>query len=213
MDEREALRRRLYRPGASDEDRARYARLVQEPEPAETPEPPRRRRVPQVAVASAVVLALAVTVLIGRSVTAPERAVADLPPAPTASTILPSQRVAVSIDGLATTGVRVHGSGTVQVPVDVDGASFQGGRFSVLLSSSDDRPAGWRAVTLETRRDWSSYQRPIAASPARDRLGASRADEVAYAGTPPRWITVQAPADAVWSLTIAFGDGRAATLH
>ena len=213
MDETESLRRRLYRPDASDDDRARYARLVQEAEPEAAPGPPPRRRVPRVAMASAVVLGLAVTVLIGRSVAAPERAVADLPPAPTASTILPSERVAVSIDGLATTGVRVHGSGTVDVPVDVDGASYQGGRFSVQLSSSDERPVGWRAVAMETRADWSSYRRPIAAGPARDRLAATRADEVTYRGSPPRWITVQAPADAVWSLTIAFGDGHAAVLH
>jgi hypothetical protein len=213
MDEREALRQRLYRPDASAEDRARYARLMQETAPASSPAPPASRRGPRVAVASAVVLGVAITVLIGRSVAAPERAVADLPPAPTASTILPSERVAVSIDGLAKTGERVHGSGTVEVPLDVSGAPFGGGRFSVQLSSSDGRVVGWTASTLETRRDWSSYRRQVAAGPARDRFAATRADEIAYTGDPPRWITVQAPADAVWSLTIAFGDGHAATLH
>jgi hypothetical protein len=161
-------------------------------------------------------LGLGVIVAIGRSVAAPAAsapAAVELPPAPTASTILPTQRVAVSIDGLAKTGLRVEGSGSAEVALDLADVSYDGGRFTVLLRSSDERPAGWTAIALETRQDWTSFRRAIASSPVRDRLAATRPDEGDYVGSPPTWIDVRAPADAVWTLTVALDDGRTALLH
>ncbi|MBW4040873.1 MAG: hypothetical protein HIU86_01925 [Acidobacteria bacterium] len=214
MDETEALRRRLYRPDASDDDRARYAQLVPRAVPvSEAPsDAGRRRRVPSVLVLGAVVLALAIVALAVRAIAAPEHAVARLPAAPSASAIAAAGRVTVGPDGLAKPGEPVHGTGTVEVAIDVTGASFDGGRFSVLLSSTDERPVGWSAVTLATRRDWSSYRKPVGAGPARDRLAATRPDEIAYRDSPPRWVTVEAPADAAWTLTVGFAGGRVVAL-
>ena len=217
MDEAEALRRRLYRPDASEEDRARYARLTGTTEPEPDASPARtRRRVPRgaVAVAVAVVLALGAAVLVVRSIGVPAPASAQLAaaPTPTPRATLRSSRVAVSIDGLPTTGQRVAGTGSAEVVLDLGDATSEG-RFTVLLSSADERPVGWRAVTLVTRRDWTSYRRVMAAGPARDRMDATRPDTASAAGSLPMWVDVQAPADAAWSLTVAFDDGHAAVLH
>ena len=215
MDQLEALRRRLYGPDASAEDRARYALLTHadEPEAAPAPTVRRRRRAPGLVLTAGVLVVLVASIGIVRSIAAPTKAVAELPPAPTASAILPTQRVAVSVNGTDTTGLRVEGNGTAEVVLGVADASFEGGAFTVLLTSSDERPIGWKAITIETRQDWSNFRRSIAASPARDRLGATRADEARYSSTPPRWIDVQAPTDAVWTLTVAFDDGRTVQLH
>ena len=205
MDEVEALRRRLYRAEASEEDQARYALLTRDAAPVPVPRrPPLKRRVPRVAVAAAVVVGLAATVLIGRSVATSARPAAELRPTATA-TATASPEVAVATTGLAEPGKEVHGTGSAEVPVDVAYAAF-GGRFSVLLSGTDSRSLGWTARTLETRRDWSSYRKLIASGAAEDREGATHADVAAYVGSPPMWITVQAPADATWTLTIVFGD-------
>jgi hypothetical protein len=96
----------------------------------------------------------------------------------------------------------VHGTGSATVALDVTDARFSGGAFAVLVSASDARPIGWRAEKLETRSDWSNYREVIRTSPARDRLGATRADEVTYPDDPPRWIEVQAAADAAWTLSV-----------
>lgn len=205
MDEVEALRRRLYRADASEEDQARYALLTRDAAPVPAPSrPPLRRRVPRIVIPAAVVVGLAATVLIGRSVATSARPVAEVRPTATA-TATASPEVAVATIDLAEPGKEIRGTGSAEVPVDVAYAAF-GGRFSVLLSSPDARPLGWTARTLETRRDWSSYRKVIASSPTRDRLDATRGDVAAYVGTPPMWITVQAPADTTWTLTIAFGD-------
>lgn len=209
--DREAMRRRLYRPGASEEDRLAYAGTLEAAPPEPGPAPRRRRRFGAVAAALVGALAVVLAILIGRAAVAP--AAVSAPPAPTATTVLPTQRVAVSVDGLATTGLRIRGSGSAEVPLDVAEASFDGGRLTVLLGSSDGRAVGWTARALETRRDWSSYRRTVASSPARDREGAPRAETVRYAGAPPRWIAVQAPADAGWTLTVAFTAGSDAALH
>jgi hypothetical protein len=91
------------------------------------------------------------------------------------------------------------------VALDTTAVSLAGGTLTVLLSSTDERPLGWQAVRLRTRRDWSAYPQVLRESPARDRLGATRPDELDYTGDAPRWIRVQAPADAAWSLTVATG--------
>lgn len=206
--EREALRRRLYRPGATEEDRLRYAQLL----PSEPPAPPtaraatprRRRAALPFALGAAVLLVLGGGLLVVHGLAAPEVPVVTAQPAAVARRILPTQGVVAPIDGALRPALRVEGNGSAVVALDVTGASFDGGRLAVVLSATDHRPVGWTAAVLETRRDWTSYRRVVAARPARDRFESTRADDMDYRGAPPRWITVQAPADTVWTLTVAF---------
>lgn len=207
--EAEALRRRLYAPEATEEDRRRYAVVapaVRDVRPA----PRRRPRVPvAVVVVAAVLVAAGGAALTGRlarsDVTDPPRAIAERTAAPTQPVFSgPAERVPVRIDGVAATGQRLRGEGQAVVPIDTSSASFRGGSVAVVLSSADGRPMGWEVRALVTRQDWSSYQQVIGRSAGADRRGVQTAVTTPYTGAPPLWVAVEAPAGAIWTLTVAF---------
>ena len=201
----EALRRRLYRPDASEEDRLRYAASV-EPEPAQVPEAPRRRagRTPVVLVTLATLVVAATGIAAVHAGTRPaSRPLAATSAAPRPTTSAPS--LVLTVNGATETAQPIRGTGSATVALDVSAISLSGGTISVLLTAVDERPVGWRALALETRRDWSEYTRVVESSPARDRLAATRPDVLDYTGDPPRWIRVQAAADAKWRLTVVAG--------
>lgn len=216
--EAEALRRRLYAPEATEEDRRRYA-VVAPPVRDVRPVPRRRPRVPvAVVLVAAVLVAVGGAALTGRlarpdatdapranTTAAPIAAPTAAPSAaPTRSAISgPVERVPVRIDGVAAVGQRLRGEGQAVVPIDTSSASFRGGSVAVVLSSADGRPMGWEVRGLVTRQDWSSYQQVIGRSAGADRRGVPAAETTPYTGAPPLWIAVEAPAGAIWTLTIA----------
>lgn len=193
----EALRRRLYRPGATEEDRRRYATAVP-PEPEPAPEaPPRRANRGSVVLAALVTVVVAASgIAVAHAATRPAaRPIATATPRATAS--IPALDLAVGAE------TPVHGTGTRTVALDVTAVSLSGGAFTVLLSAADERPSGWRAIRLESRRDWSEYPQVMRSSPARDRRGATRPDVFEYRGDAPRWIQVQAASDQAWTLSVS----------
>lgn len=203
----EALRRRLYRPDASEADRLRYAALVgPDPEPAaEAPDRPARRarRAPVVLVALVTAVVAVSGVAVARAASRPEAEPVAVvtPAAPTATPATP-----VLVVGRTAGAARsLHGTGSATVALDVSAVPMDSGSFAVLVSAADERPVGWTALGLQTRRDWSSYRKVLGASPARNRLAATRTDTLAYRDDPPRWIHVQAAADASWTLTVTVG--------
>lgn len=208
--EAEALRRRLYAPDATEEDRRRYA-VVAPAAPDLQPAPTHRPRVPVgMVVVAAILVAAAAAALTGRlarsDVADPPRAIATAAPtaAPTQPVISgPAERVPVQIDGVAAVGQRLRGEGQAVVPIDTSSASFRGGSVAVALSSADGRPMGWEVRGLITRQDWSSYEQVIGRSAGADRRGIPAAVTTPYTGAPPLWIAVQAPAGASWTLTVA----------
>lgn len=208
--EAEALRRRLYAPEATEEDRRRYAAAAPAVQ-AVRPVPRRRPRVPiAVVVLAAVLVAAGGAALTGRlarpDATDAPRAIVTAAPssAPTPPVISgPVEQVPVRIDGVAAVGQRLRGEGQAVVPIDTSSASFRGGSVSVVLASADGRPMGWEVRGLVTRQDWSSYQQVIGRSAGADRRGDPTAVTTPYTGAPPLWVAVEAPAGAIWTLTVA----------
>ncbi len=200
----EALRRRLYRPDASEADRQRYSALVG-PEPEPVVEAPARapHRAPVVLVALVTAVVAVSGVAVAHAASRPEtKPVAVVTPPPRTT---PPPAVVLTVGRTSGPAKSVHGTGSATVALDVSAVTVASGRFAVLVSARDERPVGWKALGLQTRRDWSSYRKVLGTSPARDRLDATRADSLAYRDDPPRWIDVQAAADASWTLTVVAG--------
>jgi hypothetical protein len=202
--EQEALRRRLYRPGASEADRQRYSALVR-PEPDQVEDAPARsvHRAPVVLVALVTSVVAVSAVAVGRAAVRPETEPAAVA-TPTALVATPPPLV-LTVGRTSGPAESVHGTGSTTVALDVSAVTVASGTFAVVMSAADERPVGWKALGLQTRRDWSSYRKVLGSSPARDRRDATRADPLAYRDDPPRWIDVQAAADASWTLTVVAG--------
>jgi hypothetical protein len=212
-DDREGLRRRLYRPGADPLDVAAYLAL-REPEPDEVvaAAPARRvRRWP-----TAVVGALAVLVLLAvvRAPSGDEHAGAGPTPLPTA-TVDPvtraafARRVAARQDaGLATWWepgapfVEEHGIGRRTVDLPPPSGS---GRITVLLVLGADAVAGWSVEHLVIHDDRTIHLAVVGAAAGRLRAGVPAVGRVAFTPlTRPSRLLVDAPAGIRWGVTAVY---------
>jgi hypothetical protein len=224
----DALRRRLYREGATEEDVLRYAerrdaQLVAEEGPAPAQSPPRRRGLRVGAAAAALVAVLIGVVAIGR----PGGPLA--PTRPTASSTRASgvdigdgqvlsarpdpvagpEYVATSVAGFATIGQRFSGTGAAVVRLDVRTASFDGGRILVSLSPSGDSPAAWRAL----RSSGTASVQVVARSTGSGREPDPSSSVFLYRAAPPTRVFVDVEDGVAWTLLVGFTSGTASDLH
>lgn len=208
----EALRRRLYRPGAEETDVAAYLAAA-EPEPeaeARVPESPRRR--PRWAVPAAA--ALVAVGLVLAHVTA---GAAPVPPALPARDV-PATTSAAFVEALeagrdAGLGpwwepgapyLESHGTGdgTVELPVS---ASARGGRLTVLLVVGRDGTAGWSAARLVIHDDRTIHLRQQAAATGAVRAGVPAIGRVVYSAQhQPMRLFVQVPDGTRWGVAAVF---------
>jgi hypothetical protein len=221
----DALRRRLYRADATDADRRRYAAeraAALQPEPAQEAaqdlpaRPPGRPSLRSVAVV-AVLLAGLAGVVVGERLDPRASGTARPSPSPVvqqdfgdglrfavdASGVSGPTRVATSVRGTAVVGQRFEGHGAAVVPVDLLPGSFDGGRAMVLLTAAQPAPTEWRALSVITRDDFSSFPVVMAQGTADPGTTVATPSTFVFSGGPPARIAVQAPADVRWTLVVA----------
>lgn len=213
----EALRRRLYRPGAADADVAAYLSIADErPSPAEPEAPPilPRRRIGTRTIVGGVVL----VALIAGSALALQH-LQEGPPSAAAPTPLPTRAVspatASRFEAALERGddaglgawwdstapiVEEHGSGdgTVQLPVSASGT---GGRLTVLLVLARDGTAGWSAARLVIHDDRTIHLETEAAAHGSLRAGVPAVGRLVYSAEHrPLRLFVEASAATRWGV-------------
>ena len=214
-DDLEALRRRLYAPGASEEDRRRYAAAAPAagadataPTPAgPRPAARRRRRAPLVLLA-VVVVAAGGALAAGRF--APVRTAAPTPSA-VRSTAVPTsgvvsgtaQRIPVDVSGYATVAQKLQGLGEARVPLDTTAAPSGRGPLVVVLTSTDRRPIGWWALRFGHVGDARTVPVVIGSGAPKARTGVPTVESSDWTGAPPQTVAVRAAAGVPWTLTVA----------
>jgi hypothetical protein len=219
--EDEALRRRLYRPGADEADVAAYLTRVAGAEAgarssaaAPRTEPPRpARRRGWVAATAAVLVAAGVAILLhGRGL--PEPTATPLPTARV--TVAEAARYVAALDagddaGLGpsragpTPYLEAHGVGDGTVPLPV-AASGGGGRLRVLLVTDRDGTAGWATARLVIHDDRTIHLRTEASASGALRAGVPAEARVVYAAEHrPLRLLVRAPAHVRWGVAVVFG--------
>lgn len=223
---REALRRRLYRPGATEEDRRRFAQLAADPVPIADPRVPaapvRRpaRRLAVAATAAAALIAVVGLALTMRPATPTESAsaaqpaeaqavstqeavqadlVATTPDSPQATP------VATTVAGVPTRLQRFHGRGSAVVAIDTREAQRADGTMLVMLTAASSDPMSWYATRASTGPDRAAYAQVVARSD--DRFDPRDPPEYSicqYDGAPPTRLSVSDSGTGAWTLTIAF---------
>ena len=220
----EALRRRLYQPDASDDDRREFAAL--EPPPAarpdsdDAPAPARRRalQVPGIALAGVVAVAAALVLL---SEPPQQPAARATPSASAEQQVVTGSEVPVALVALATdaptpTAIptrlaslptrlqRFHGAGGTVVAIDTTTAQQVDGTLLVMITATHARPVHWYA-TRPTRQPGHSQYAEVVASGVSDGPAAQPAyGSHTYDGSPPSRLVVEDPGPGTWTLTVAF---------
>lgn len=223
----EALRRRLYRPGAGEEDVVAYLAATPEPArraaPPDAPPPARRPWRGRVIVGAAVLGAVAAALLIGRSapataerprpVAAPVR---TAPPAPLpTSSVDPATRAAfvrkVAMGGDAGLAlwwdgrpglVEAHGVGSATVALPVP-RSGRAGHLTVLLVVGADGSAAWDAARFVIHDDRTIHLAAVGGAAGLLRAGIPTAARVDYpAGERPQRLRLRLPADLQWGAAV-----------
>ncbi|MGT2427139.1 hypothetical protein [Amnibacterium kyonggiense] len=218
----DALRRRIYRPDATEADRRAYGALLArldeaamtEAPPGPVPDPvpgPAGRPARRVVIAAAGVAV--VVLLVGAVLTAREAA---RPPttapsavsmwagaaAPTPASIPAS----VSLDrgGVRIAAQRTLGGGSAILPLRLDTAPTDGGRLLVRLTSSDPSPIGWLAERPRPGSHDAGAVQVVATDPPALRQGRAGPTIARWSGPPPTQLVVRAPEGTGWSITVAF---------
>lgn len=231
----DALRRRLYRPDATDADLREYLaeRVAATPGPEqEAAEPPPRpsHRVPLIlAGVGAAVVAVVVVGAVGLR-QAEDTALPAVPTAAASSapTAAPSEAVVdvgdgqvLTLDGVAPTrtavgttvrdrrviGRRFEGRGNAVVRLDPPVGSWDGGRVSVQMTSNGPSPVAWRALLRVTRTDWTTYPVVLARGLVPEQSGAAVPSTFLYPRNPPTEIAVAAGRDVPWTLVVGIAGG------
>jgi hypothetical protein len=225
-DDSEALRRRLYRPGAGEHDVAAYLGAADRPvppPPAPAATRPRRTLRGLLLVVGVVLPALVAAPLLDRtSPTSPEGvpaavrrpATATPTPLPTSS-VDPATRAAfvrkVALGGDAGLApwwdagpgvVEVHGTGstTVRLPVPVPHGT---GHLTVLLVLGSDGTARWTAARFVIHDDRTVHLAPVGGASGSLRAGIPTAGRVDYtAATRPQRVLLAVPSGAEWGLAV-----------
>jgi hypothetical protein len=214
-DDGEALRRRLYRPGAGGPDVDAYL-AVADPEPPPGPPPPRERRPRSWAVLVAVVVALLVVgVLLPRTWdrTAPAAASTPLPTRPVSAAT--SARFVAALETGHDAGlgawfdpgaplVEQHGTGDAVIELPPSG-SAAGGTLEVLLVLAADGTAGWQTARLVITRTHAILREPEAGAGGALRAGVPTVARVVYpVDHRPLRLLVRAPAGVRWGVAAVF---------
>ena len=222
----EALRRRLYRPDAAEEDVAAYLATAPAIAAPSTAAPPHRRPVRGRLVAGAAVLAaLAAAVAIGRAAPAtagrpaPAQAAARNaapPPAPLPTSSVDAAARAAFVRKVAVGGdaglalwwdggpglVEVHGAGPATVPIPV-ARTGRAGHLTILLVLGADGTAGWTAARFVIHDDRTIHLAPTAGATGGLRAGIPTAARVDYpAGGRPQRLVLQVPTGAQWGAAV-----------
>lgn len=222
-EDRESLRRRLYRPDASPEDLQRYASAA--PLAVRRQRAERRRPSRRALIGAALVLAGAavITALLLRPATAPPL------PAPTAVGLSAEDRTDLlqnlarggdagiaaylvthpSPPGLvATAGTitdELHGTGSRTVPLDVSQVPAGAGRATVLLVLAQPAHVTWRALRLGTDGSPVVLLRPVAAREGDQAAGSMTTATFAYAdGRRPSRLRVEVGDGVRWGAAVVF---------
>lgn len=211
----EALRRRLYRPGAGGADLDAYL-AVEPPEPSTAPPAPLERRTRRWTVVVAVVVALVVTaVLLPRAwrTATPEAAPTPLPTrAVDAAT---SARFVTELGAGQDAGlgawfdpqaplVERHGTGDAVIELPPSG-SAAGGSLDILLVLASDGAAGWETARLVITSTHAIVREPEARATGALRAGVPTVARVAYrADHRPLRLLVRAPAHTRWGVAAIF---------
>ncbi|MBW4040827.1 MAG: hypothetical protein HIU86_01695 [Acidobacteria bacterium] len=217
-EEGEALRRRLYRPGADDEDVAAYRSVAErDPEGHVDPDPAPPRTLPRlparpVLVATGVLAVLVVvSALLLQAAQAPPAAAGPTPLPTRAVPALTAARFAAAVArgddaGLgawwdpAAPFLEEHGSGdgTVLLPAS---ASDGSGRLTVLLVLAADGTAGWSAARLVIHDDRTIHLRTESSAFGSLRAGVPAIGRSDFAaGHRPMRLFVQAPGGIRWGV-------------
>lgn len=216
-EEHEHLRRRLYRPGATEHDRRAYERLAgpqDEPLVLERPVPariPRRGSRWRLLAAGCGVAVVALGVVAAHDVRSapaaldPARASAPAwdGSAPATPAAFP-EPVLLEHGGARIAAQQTSGGGSAVVPLRLETAPAEGGRLLVRLTSSDPSPVGWRAERPTADPDDAAALETVAEERPALRDAGAVSDDVPLIGRPPTEIVVRAPVGTGWHLTVAF---------
>lgn len=222
----DALRRGLYRRGATDEDVRRFADLRDAiraevgPDDVVTGPAPRRRPRPALLVGGAVVAAGALTTGLlltagpGRTPVAGRTAVLEQTvtqggwrvsiDGPGGIPAEPATEAAVPVDGRPVSGQVWHGRGADLVPIDTSSAPTDAGRVVVVLTPSGRAATGWQAVRPGSDDAEAGDEAVIATGTQPGGSSTVTPSSIEYRGTPPSRIRVFAGAAVRWTLTVAF---------
>lgn len=217
----DALRARLYRPGATAEDLRRYEDALAATTPAgsevaeaEADAPAvrhrRRARTAALLLGAAVAAGSLAAVSVGLAAGAPtaHRAASSASP----STAPPSQNDLRWHPERPVTGVRLasdpgalqfHGRGAGTAKLDGRGLPSSEGRLAVLLTVADDAPVLWTATRVDVGPGSIVNVRVLAESSGRQRRAVPVPVSFLYAGGPPTEVHVQVPQDVAWGLVVA----------
>lgn len=224
QEDRESLRRRLYRPDASPDDLRRYA--IAAPRAARRPEPQRRRppvRLLVALVATVVGVAVVTAAVLLRT---PD---ASALPAPTTIGLSAQDRTELlqnlarggdagiaaylvthpSPPGLVptpgTVTDEVHGTGSRTVPLDGSQVPAGAGRATVLIVVAQPAHVAWRALRLGTDGSPAVVLRPVAGREGDQAAGAMTTATFAYAdGRRPSRLRVEVADGVPWGAAVVF---------
>jgi len=211
--ELDALRARLYRPGATAEDLRRYeaARAASSPEPVAVaataervpaPHPNRRRLLGAV---------LALAVLTG-GVVARQLSAAPSPSATPHAAPLPVDDLLHWHPEHPVTGARLphspavqqfHGRGAGAAQLEARGLPASEGRLEILLTVADDAPVLWTATRVDRGPGSIVNVRVLAEHNGTQRQAVPVPVSFLYAGGPPTEVHVQVPNGVAWGLVVA----------
>jgi hypothetical protein len=122
-------------------------------------------------------------------------------------------RVRTSLHGTPVSGQRFDGHGAAVVPVDLLPGSYDGGRALVVLTAAQAAPTEWRALSLVTRDDFSSFPVVMAQGTADPGTVVATPSTFVFPAAPPVRIAIEAPADVGWTLVVAATSRIADELH
>lgn len=209
--ELDALRARLYRPGATAEDLRRYeaARAAASPgPPVVEPDPgprPRRHRL----LAAVLVCGLLVGVVAARQLSA-----APSPSAEPRATPSPVDDLLRWHPEHPVAGVRLvdspavqqfHGRGAGAAQLEAHGLPGSEGRLEILLTVADDAPVLWTATRVDRGPGSIVDVRVLAEHDGMQRRAVPVPVSFLYAGGPPTEVHVQVPNGVAWGLVVAPG--------
>jgi len=213
----DALRARLYRPGATAEDLRRYeaARAASAPEP-DRPEPGRleaqpvpvlhARRRRRVLGALLVVLVLTGGVVSRQLSAAPSPATTPhAAPSPVDDLLHwhPEHPVSgVRLVG-SPAGQQFHGRGAGAAQLEARGLPGSEGRLEILLTVADDAPVLWTATRVDRGPGSIVAVRVLAQHDGMQRRAVPVPVSFLYAGGPPTEVHVQVPNGVAWGLVVA----------
>lgn len=203
-DATERLRRALYRPGATDDDVARWTghRDTRE-DPRSEPAASSRRTLRRLVLPGAAVLGVVALVTVGSLAGGGAPAARSTPTAaaaPLAAATAPAS-AEVEWNGRRFAAREYRGTGDARFALDAPSATAGGGRVVVRLVAVDGERAGWRMLVVAP--GMVPAARLFAEGRAADQEGAPGAT-MHYWSLPPSLMEVHAPTGGRWTMQVGF---------